>query len=149
AEIRPWLAFAAEKLAELRALAAPPEIRDCALRAAREAVAARRASARTNDAAVRSRVAALRPADYARSAPADERREAQRARVPLPDLPTTTIGSFPQTAEIRAARRDLRAGSLTPEAYDAFIGERIADAIELQERLGLDVLVHGEPERND
>jgi 5-methyltetrahydropteroyltriglutamate--homocysteine methyltransferase len=148
-EVRAWLAFAAEKLAELRALAAPPEIRDCALRSAREAVAAWRASARTNDAAVRERVAALRPADYARAAPADERREAQRARVSLPELPTTTIGSFPQTAEIRAARREWRSGASSPEAYDAFVTERIEEAIALQERLGLDVLVHGEPERND
>jgi 5-methyltetrahydropteroyltriglutamate--homocysteine methyltransferase len=148
-EVRPWLAFAAEKLAELRALAAPPEIRDCALRAARDAVAARRASARTNDAGVRERVSALRGTDYERAAPADERRDAQQARCPLPELPTTTIGSFPQTAEIRSARRELRDGTLTPEGYEAFITERIADAIELQERLGLDVLVHGEPERND
>jgi 5-methyltetrahydropteroyltriglutamate--homocysteine methyltransferase len=140
-EIRPWLAFAAEKLAELRALAAPPEIRDCALRAARDAVAARRASARTNDAAVRERVCALGSADYERAASPDERREAQRARHALPELPTTTIGSFPQTAEIRTARRELREG--------AFITARIEEAIGLQERLGLDLLVHGEPERND
>jgi 5-methyltetrahydropteroyltriglutamate--homocysteine methyltransferase len=148
-ELRSWLAFAAEKQAELRALAAPPEIRDCALRPARAAVAARRASARTHDPAVRERMAALCAGDYARRAEADERRAAQRARVPLPELPTTTIGSFPQTAEIRAARRALRAGTLTREAYDAFIEARIAEAITLQERLGLDVLVHGEPERND
>jgi 5-methyltetrahydropteroyltriglutamate--homocysteine methyltransferase len=148
-ELHSWLAFAAEKLAELRALAAPPEIRDCALRPARAAVAARRSSVRTNDPEVRGRVDALRPGDYARDAAAGERRSVQRERVPLPELPTTTIGSFPQTAEIRTARRELRAGTLTPEAYDAFIEEQIAEAIALQERLGLDVLVHGEPERND
>jgi 5-methyltetrahydropteroyltriglutamate--homocysteine methyltransferase len=148
-ELRSWLAFAAEKLAELRALAAPPEIRDCALRPAREAVAARRGSVRTNDPEVRERVAALRPSDYARAAAAGERRSLQRARVALPELPTTTIGSFPQTAEIRAARRARREGTLTAEGYDAFIEERIAEGIALQERLGLDVLVHGEPERND
>jgi 5-methyltetrahydropteroyltriglutamate--homocysteine methyltransferase len=148
-EVRSWLAFAAEKLGELRALAAPPEIRDSALRPARAAVAARRASVRTHDPAVRARVAALGPDDYARGAGADERRSLQRARCPLPELPTTTIGSFPQTAEIRAARRALRTGTLTPGAYDAFIAERIAEAIDLQERLGLDLLVHGEPERND
>ena len=148
-ELRSWLAFAAEKLAELRALAAPREIRDCALRPARAAVAGRRASVRTNDPTVRERASALRAGDYARDAAADERRSLQRARVPLPELPTTTIGSFPQTAEIRAARRELRAGTLARQAYDAFIEERIAEAIALQERLGLDVLVHGEPERND
>jgi 5-methyltetrahydropteroyltriglutamate--homocysteine methyltransferase len=148
-ELRSWLAFAAEKQGELRALAAPPVIRDCVLGPARAAVAGRRASVRTHDPAVRERVAALRSSDYARDAPADERRELQRARVPLPELPTTTIGSFPQTAEIRAARRGLRAGTLAPEAYDAFIADRIAEAIALQERLGLDLLVHGEPERND
>jgi 5-methyltetrahydropteroyltriglutamate--homocysteine methyltransferase len=149
AELRSWLAFACEKIGELRALAAPPEIRETALAPARAAVASRRRSPRTNDPAVRERVGRLRPADYVRTADAADRRAAQRSRVPLPELPATTIGSFPQTAEIRAARRDWRTGRLGREDYDRFIGERIAEVVELQERLGLDLLVHGEPERND
>jgi 5-methyltetrahydropteroyltriglutamate--homocysteine methyltransferase len=134
-EVRSHLAFAAEKLGELRALGG---------RRAWE-----RPAARTADPAVRARVAALTPADYERSAPAAERRAAQRARVPLPDLPTTTIGSYPQTAEIRAARRDLREGRLDRADYERFLERQIAETIRVQEELGLDVLVHGEAERND
>jgi 5-methyltetrahydropteroyltriglutamate--homocysteine methyltransferase len=151
-EVRGWLAFADERLAELgllaRALAAPEE-RDALLARPREVIAGRRASARTTDPAVRERVAALRPEDYDRSAPADVRRAAQRERVPLPELPTTTIGSFPQTSAIREARRDLRAGSLTPAGYQEFLEGQVADVVAVQEELGLDVLVHGEPERTD
>jgi 5-methyltetrahydropteroyltriglutamate--homocysteine methyltransferase len=148
-EVRRWLAFAYEKLAGLRALAAPPEIRDACLATRRASIASRRTSARTNDPAVRARMATVGPDCYTRASPAAERRALQRERMPLPELPTTTIGSFPQTAEIRAARRDLRAGALDEAGYDAFIREQIAETIAIQERLGLDVLVHGEPERND
>jgi 5-methyltetrahydropteroyltriglutamate--homocysteine methyltransferase len=143
--LRGRLAFAAEKLGELRALATPPEIRDRLLAQARAAAAARPAG----DPGVRARLAALSPADYERGSTAAGRRAPQRERVPLPVLPTTTIGSFPQTAEIRAARRDLRAGRLGAAAYEAFIEEQIAAIVRAQEELGLDVLVHGEPERND
>jgi 5-methyltetrahydropteroyltriglutamate--homocysteine methyltransferase len=152
-EVRGWLAFCAEKLAELGLLAeaagAPSERRDELLAAAREAIVTRRTSAHTNDAAVRERVGSLGPADYDRGAPAPARREAQRARVALPELPTTTIGSYPQTDEIRGARRELREGRIDEAAYERFLEGQIAHVIEVQERLGLDVLVHGEPERND
>jgi len=151
-EVRGWLAFAAERLAELgllkAAIAAPGE-RDALLAEPRRVAAGRRGSARTSDPAVRARVAALRPADYDRAEPADVRRAAQRERTPLPELPTTTIGSFPQTDAIRAARRDLRAGTLGPAEYRRFLEERVAEVVAMQEELGLDVLVHGEPERND
>jgi 5-methyltetrahydropteroyltriglutamate--homocysteine methyltransferase len=133
--VRAWLAFAAEKLGELRELAAG---RAWALPPARAA-----------DPAVRARVAALAPSDYARETPAAERRAAQRARLPLPELPATTIGSYPQTAEIRAARRDLREGRLDRAGYERFLEAQIAEVIRVQEELGLDVLVHGEAERND
>ena len=150
--MRGWLAFAAERLAELgllkAALAAPGE-RDALLAEPRRVAARAPASARTRDPAVRARVAALRPADYDRAEPADVRRAAQRERTPLPELPTTTIGSFPQTDAIRAARRDLRAGTLGPAEYRRFLEERVAEVVAMQEELGLDVLVHGEPERND
>ncbi|MDX6660412.1 MAG: 5-methyltetrahydropteroyltriglutamate--homocysteine methyltransferase [Solirubrobacteraceae bacterium] len=152
-EVRGWLAFCAEKLAELALLAdaagAPTERRDELLASSRETIAARRTSAHTNDPAVRERVGSLGPADYDRDAPASVRRDAQRARVALPELPATTIGSYPQTAEIRGARRDLREGRIDDAAYERFLEGQIAHVIEVQEGLGLEVLVHGEPERND
>ncbi|MEA2398674.1 MAG: 5-methyltetrahydropteroyltriglutamate--homocysteine methyltransferase, partial [Thermoleophilaceae bacterium] len=145
-EVRGWLAFCAEKLVELRLLAdaadAPAERRDELLANTRETIGARRTSAHTNDPVVRERVGSLDPADYDRDAAAPARREAQRARVSLPDLPTTTIGSYPQTAEIRAARRDLREGRIDDAAYERFLEGQIAHVIEVQEGLGLDVLVH-------
>jgi 5-methyltetrahydropteroyltriglutamate--homocysteine methyltransferase len=150
-EIRPWLAFGAERLAELSTLKAAADggDRDALLAPARAAIAARRSSARTNNPAVRERAGALTEDDYARSAPYPARRAAQRARTPLPELPTTTIGSFPQTPEIRAARRDLRTGALDQAGYERFIEGQIEEVVDVQEHLGLDVLVHGEPERND
>lgn len=150
-EVRRWLAFAAEKLTELRTLrtAVGAVKRDELLRPSREIAGSRRTSRLTNDPAVRERVGALQTGDYDRSAPYPRRREAQRARVPLPDLPSTTIGSYPQTPEIRAQRRALRAGEIGEEAYERFLEQQIDGVVEVQERLGLDVLVHGEPERND
>jgi 5-methyltetrahydropteroyltriglutamate--homocysteine methyltransferase len=153
ADVREWLAFGREKLEELEVLAravdAEPADRDELLAESRRRTSARRVSALTNDPGVRHRVGALRDDDYSRSAPLDERLAHQRERLRLPELPTTTIGSFPKTAEIREARRRLRAGELDGEAYEAFLLEQIAQVVEEQERLGLDVLVHGEPERND
>jgi 5-methyltetrahydropteroyltriglutamate--homocysteine methyltransferase len=151
-EVRRWLAFAAERLVELGVLAeavAAPERRDELLADGRDAAGDRRRSARTNDPAVRARVGALEPDAYERDAPYARRRAAQQARLGLPELPTTTIGSFPQTEAIRAARRALRAGELSAADYQARMEAEIAHVIEAQERLGLDVLVHGEPERND
>ena len=151
--VRAWLAFGREKLDELallgRAVDAPRAERDELLSDARASVAARRSSALAHDVRVRQRMAALSPADYTRSHPLAERSELQRERLELPDLPTTTIGSFPQTAEIRDARRRLRSGELDEESYDAFLRGQIERIVAEQESLGLDVLVHGEPERND
>jgi 5-methyltetrahydropteroyltriglutamate--homocysteine methyltransferase len=132
-----------------RALDGDRAERDELLAPARERTASRRRSRRTNDANVRSRVAALHSAGYDRDAPREEREPAQRERLALPELPTTTIGSFPQTTEIREARRRLRAGALSSGEYDRFIEEQIAQVIGEQEEFGLDVLVHGEPERSD
>jgi 5-methyltetrahydropteroyltriglutamate--homocysteine methyltransferase len=150
-EVRGWLAFAVEKLDELLTLhaAAGAVRRDTLLAPSRAATSSRRTSSHTNDPAVRERLGALQAGDYARPAPYPERHASQQARVALPELPTTTIGSFPQTAEIRAARRDLREGRLTPADYERFLEGQIAHVVEVQEGLGLDVLVHGEPERND
>ena len=152
-ELRSWLAFANEKLAELallaRALDAGPVDRDELLAQSRGRAASRRSSPRTNDSAVRARAAALTPADLERSLPLAERRAAQEEQLRLPELPTTTIGSFPQTSEIREARRQRRIGELSEGDYLAFVQRQIANVIATQEQLGLDVLVHGEPERND
>jgi 5-methyltetrahydropteroyltriglutamate--homocysteine methyltransferase len=151
-ELASWLAFAHEKLAELALLKAaidtPDEAAACLARQ-RAALAARRASPRVHDAAVRARLAALGEDAAQRGAPFAQRRTVQQERLQLPAFPTTTIGSFPQTQAIRAARAAFRRGELAAAAYDTAMQAEIADAIGRQEALGLDVLVHGEAERND
>jgi 5-methyltetrahydropteroyltriglutamate--homocysteine methyltransferase len=151
-DIRPWLAFAEEKLAELSALAKGAEqgraaVAD-ALEANRAALAARRSSPKVTDPAVR-RATSAAPADPRRSAPLGARADAQRARLGLPPLPTTSIGSFPQTPELRAVRASWRAGRTGGEDYRAALCAEIDRVVALQEELGLDVVVHGEPERDD
>ncbi len=113
------------------------------------ALESRRTSARTNDPAVRARVAATTEGDYRRAASVEERRAAQRTRLQLPTFPTTTIGSFPQTPELRRARRQLQDGEIGEAEYERVIEQEIERVIRMQEEIGLDVLVHGEPERND
>ncbi len=150
--LRSWLAFGAEKVTEVRLLATAlregPEAIGADLAAARAALASRRSDPRLNDPQVRARLAALGP-DAVRRAPAEQRRELQRDRLRLPALPTTTIGSYPQTSAIRLARAALRKGEIDQAEYVRRMRAEIADVIALQEELGLDVLVHGEPERND
>ena len=128
-ELRGWLAFGEEKLDELvllrRALDAGPAERDELLAEARARVAGRRASARTHDPIVRRRAAQLRPEARRRDTPLAERSDVQRERLALPELPTTTIGSFPQTQEIRDARARHRAGALGDEGYERFIAAEI------------------------
>ena len=109
----------------------------------------RAASPITSDPAVRSRAAAVTGADLRRASPYAVRAKAQRDALDLPPLPTTTIGSFPQTAELRRARARLGRGELDRPGYDALMRAEIDRVIGLQESIGLDVLVHGEPERND
>ena len=117
-EVRTWLSFCAEKLGELRLLGEaatePPDRRDELLASNREAVSGRRNSAHTNDPAVRERVGSLGRGDYERAERYPRRREVQRERLSLPELPTTTIGSYPQTDEIRATRRRFRRGRDRP-----------------------------------
>ena len=153
AEIVPWLAFAEQKLAEIVTLTRAVNEGEAAvadgLAANRAAIAAAKASPLRQNPAVRRRLAAL-PADAAtRALPYAERALRQRERLNLPPLPTTTIGSFPQTGEIRTARAAADSGELSPPEYERFLEAQIAEVIARQERLGLDVLVHGEPERND
>ncbi len=101
------------------------------------------------NAAVRSRVNALSDKDYTRLPEFSQREKIQKKRFALPLFPTTTIGSFPQTAEVRKVRSDYKKGTISEEQYDEFMKNKIKDCIELQEKIGLDVLVHGEFERND
>ncbi|MCS5479985.1 5-methyltetrahydropteroyltriglutamate--homocysteine S-methyltransferase [Corynebacterium sp. YIM 101645] len=151
-DVAGWLSFADEKIGEARALAAA--LAGGTVTAAEDfarsdrAVRTRRESARTHNEAVQTRVAALPEGQVARQPEFAARIEAQKA-LNLPKLPTTTIGSFPQTAEIRKARADHRTGALNDEQYTEALRTEVKSVIELQERLGIDVLVHGEPERND
>jgi len=152
-EIKSWLAYALQKLDELKLLStALNQGRDAvkdALAANQAAVAARRASPRVYNPAVRAAIARIdaelgrRKSGYAQRAPL------QAARLKLPAFPTTTIGSFPQTAEIRQARSRFRAGELGEAGYKSAMQAEIARSVREQEALGLDVLVHGEAERND
>jgi 5-methyltetrahydropteroyltriglutamate--homocysteine methyltransferase len=142
-ELKSWLAFAKQKLQEVVALARNDR---AAITASTRAMDSRRASKRIHNAAVQRRAAAVTEKDGVRRASYAARRKSQ---VALPRFPTTTIGSFPQTADVRAARRKLNDKQLTTEDYDRFIESQIGKTIRLQEELGLDVLVHGEFERND
>ncbi|MEU9431530.1 5-methyltetrahydropteroyltriglutamate--homocysteine S-methyltransferase [Streptomyces sp. NPDC048252] len=152
-QIRRWLAFARQKTAEVVALARGLALGTDAitgeLAANRADLAARATSPITYDPAVRARAAAVRDTDARRSQPYAERAAAQRAHLRLPILPTTTIGSFPQTGELRTARADLRTGRIDTAGYEERIRAEIQDVVSFQEKAGLDVLVHGEPERND
>ncbi len=149
----PWLAFARQKLDEVtvlaRGLREGVDAIEGELAANRAILDDRANSPITRDDAVRARAAAVSPADTARRHDYPVRHAAQQRRLGLPVLPTTTIGSFPQTRELRRARADRAAGKITAEAYDAVMAQEVKDVIARQEELGLDVLVHGEPERND
>ena len=151
-EMKSWMAFAKQKAREVAVITAAVNGDPSAsgeLDANAAAVAARRASKRIHDPAVKERAAAATPEMAERASPYPERRKAQEQALRLPAYPTTTIGSFPQTPEIRKARASRNRGELTSEEYEGFIREEVARSIRFQERTGLDVLVHGEPERND
>ena len=149
-ELKGWLAFAKQKLVEVatltRALRDGRESAAAALETNERMLAGRRISRRIHNPAVKQRARGVTEHDMRRVSPFAERR---RKQLRLPLFPTTTIGSFPQTAEVRAARKQLHDGKLTAPEYDAFIAEQITRTLKLQEELGLDVLVHGEFERND
>ncbi|MET8619343.1 5-methyltetrahydropteroyltriglutamate--homocysteine S-methyltransferase [Streptomyces albidoflavus] len=152
-QILRWLAFARQKTAEIvtlaKGLAQGTGAVAAEIAANRAALASRADSPLTRDPAVRARTAAVTEADARRPQPYPERAVAQRERLRLPLLPTTTIGSFPQTGEVRAARADLRAGRIDAAGYEERIAAEIAEVIAFQEKAGIDVLVHGEAERND
>jgi 5-methyltetrahydropteroyltriglutamate--homocysteine methyltransferase len=150
--LRSWLAFGAEKVTEVAVLSrALTEGRDAVsdeIAASNAAVSSRKSDPRLGNADVRDRIATITAAGAHRGS-AEARRAAQDERLHLPPLPTTTIGSFPQTVDIRKARAALVAGEIDEAEYTRRMKAEIADVIKLQEQLGLDVLVHGEPERND
>lgn len=153
AEIKNWMAFAAQKLVELgtvkQALAHGKESVKDAIAASDAAAADRATNKKIHNDAVKARVAALPKGADQRKSPFAERIKAQQAWMNLPALPTTTIGSFPQTTEIRQARAAFKKGELSAADYDAAMKKEIAFCVEVQEKLELDVPVHGEAERND
>jgi 5-methyltetrahydropteroyltriglutamate--homocysteine methyltransferase len=152
-ELRSWMAFAKQKVGEVatltRGFGEGREAIAAELDANDRALEDRRNSHRTQNPFVRERVAALGDADARRESSFDIRRPAQRERLELPLFPTTTIGSYPQTAEIRQARAALREGEIDEAEYERRMKSEIERVIRFQEEVGLDVLVHGEPERND
>jgi 5-methyltetrahydropteroyltriglutamate--homocysteine methyltransferase len=152
-ELRSWLAFAQQKLEEVRVLgialnqgraAVQTELADNAA-----ALESRRTSARVNDPRVQAAVKELSAQLGQRKSPYSARAKIQAQAFKLPKFPTTTIGSFPQTPQIRKARSDFRAGKLDKAQYEVRMRAEIEHAVREQEKLGLDVLVHGEAERND
>jgi 5-methyltetrahydropteroyltriglutamate--homocysteine methyltransferase len=153
ADLKGWMAFARQKLSEVATLAAAAtngkKSVETAFHASYEAVKSRHTSARIHNPDIARRMAAVSIQDLARHSPFEERRQKQRAAVPLPAFPTTTIGSFPQTAEVRRVRAANRKGDLTDADYEAFLKKETEKAIRIQEELDIDVLVHGEFERND
>ncbi|KAG6403913.1 hypothetical protein SASPL_136147 [Salvia splendens] len=150
-EIKSWLAFAAQKIVEVNALAkALSGQKDGAFFSANAAAqASRKSSPRVNNEGVQKAAAALRGSDHRRATNVSARLDAQQKKLNLPILPTTTIGSFPQTVELRRVRREYKAKKISEEEYVKAIKEEISKVVKLQEELDIDVLVHGEPERND
>ena len=150
--LEPWLAFARQKLQELRLYADwldGDAAAERALQAQAEVLARRPQATGVQRREVRTRVAALSPQAALRRSDVAHRRAVQAEALALPSLPTTTIGSFPQTAALRQARSGHRRGLIDDLDYQALLREEVARVIRLQEDIGLDVLVHGEPERND
>jgi 5-methyltetrahydropteroyltriglutamate--homocysteine methyltransferase len=147
-EMKSWLAFAAQKVVEVNALAkALGGQKDEAFFSANAAAqASRKSSPRVNNEAVQKAAAGLKGSDHRRATNVSARLDAQQKKLNLPILPTTTIGSFPQTVELRRVRREYKAKKISEEEYVKAIKEEISKVVKLQEELDIDVLVHGEPE---
>ena len=148
-DVATWLAFADEKIAEALALSAGPQDAEVAFAASARVARTRAESPLRHDEAVAKRLGTLPAGQVQRQPLFAERQQAQREALNLPSLPTTTIGSFPQTPEIRQARAAHRNGTLSDAQYKEALQQEIKQVIELQEEIGIDVLVHGEAERND
>jgi len=154
AEVKNWLAFAKQKLTEVKDLAAlATGDADAAtlgrFEANKAAQQSRRTSSLIHREEVKARVKNITDADAQRTSPFAARKAKQQSKFRLPAFATTTIGSFPQTKDVRKWRADLKKGAITQEEYDKLIAEETERTIRLQEELGIDVLVHGEFERND
>ena len=154
AQVKRWLSFARQKVAEVVTLAdlaggAPSECSKEALKNNTADIEDRRTSPLTNNVEVRKRMAAVTPDFAKRKSPFGERIAAQHRELYLPLFPTTTIGSFPQTTQVRSWRSKFKKGEITREEYTALLKGEIERTIRIQEEIGLDVLVHGESERND
>jgi len=154
AEQKDWFSFALEKCDEVSTLAkaVSPNVDDAVkqkLQANADSIKKRRDFETQSDASVRERLSKVTPDMYNRKSPFPQRRIAQSSVVKLPKFPTTTIGSFPQTKEIRVARSKFTKGEITAKEYDDFIAKEIEYVVRFQESCGLDLLVHGEAERND
>jgi 5-methyltetrahydropteroyltriglutamate--homocysteine methyltransferase len=152
-EVRDWFAFAVEKASEVAVLAKAitegPSAVKSELEANEKSMQSRATSKRTNNPEVKKRVDSITKEQYERKSAFPTRYAAQKEHLKLPDFPTTTIGSFPQTKEIRIQRNKFTKGEITAEEYEKFIEKEIRDCVAVQDELGLDVYVHGEPERND
>ncbi|PSN64150.1 cobalamin-independent methionine synthase [Corynespora cassiicola Philippines] len=153
AEVKDWFSFAVQKTAEVVVIAkavtdGPAAVRE-ALEANAKSIQARATSERTNNKAVKDRQSSVTPAMHERQSQFPERYAQQKTHLSLPTFPTTTIGSFPQTKEIRIQRNKFTKGEITAAEYEKFIEKEIEDVVKIQDELGLDVYVHGEPERND
>ena len=152
-EVRDWFSFAVEKADELvilsRAVTDGPAAVRAELEANAKAMQSRASSARTNNPKVKDRQSKVSEAMHKRASPFTTRIAEQQKRLKLPRFPTTTIGSFPQTKEIRIQRNKFTKGEITTDDYSKFIEKEIQDVVQIQEELDLDVFVHGEPERND
>lgn len=145
-ELKSWLSFATQKLTEITAIAKGDA---AAISDNKAALAARKSSARIHDNSVKQRVAAIDESLINRKSNFATRKKIQLDHIKLPLLPTTTIGSFPQTKEVRKFRADFKAGNISAAVYEKFLQEETARTVRFQEEIGLDVLVHGEFERND
>ena len=153
AEVREWFSFAVEKTSEVALIAkavteGPAAVRE-QLEANAKSIQSRASSKHTNDPKVSERQAAVTEQLHNRKSAFPVRHAEQGKSINLPLFPTTTIGSFPQTKEIRIQRNKFTKGEITPEQYEAFIEKEIQEVVKIQEELDLDVFVHGEPERND
>lgn len=152
-EVREWFSFAVEKTSEVALIAkavteGPAAVRE-QLEANAKSIQSRASSKHTNDPKVSERQAAVTEQLHNRKSAFPVRHAEQGKSINLPLFPTTTIGSFPQTKEIRIQRNKFTKGEITPEQYEAFIEKEIQEVVKIQEELDLDVFVHGEPERND
>lgn len=150
-ELKNWLAFADQKLAEvvdLRQLLDGTGDQE-SLVANQKAAASRKASSRIHNGVVKTRLATVTASDFSRKADFPTRQQKQAEKLGLPEFPTTTIGSFPQTDEVRKARAQWKKGALTAGDYDTFLKEETAKCVAFQDEIGIDMPVHGEFERND